>query len=205
MVRPFVVADLPELPDGMRVEHATQFRVDELQLTRIPLEQRGERVGRFVKAVDRKSGEPVDLRSTRTAEPSIPTSCRRRSRSVAWSASASWKRPWRVALKDAEDDEVVPVRSGRRCRPRRPTGQSPPTGRHANVQRPRRSWTQLVKKATERLIRHLERNDISDVRPFGSAPMVEAEVSVAQLRELARSDQVGAVFLRDEEVDLRPW
>jgi subtilisin family serine protease len=51
MVIPFVVAELPELPDGMRVEHATQVRVDELQLTRLPVERRGERVARFVKAV----------------------------------------------------------------------------------------------------------------------------------------------------------
>jgi hypothetical protein len=59
--------------------------------------------------------------------------------------------------------------------------------------------------ATERLIRHLERHGIGDVRPFGAAPTVEAEVSVAQLRELARSDQVGCGVPSGRRSRPRSW
>jgi hypothetical protein len=105
-------------------------------------------------------------------------------------------------IEDAADDDVVGVSI---WAPMQAKAALPDNDREAPTrERPaaERELDTEVERAMEGLIRHLERHDISDVRPFGAAPMVEVEVSVAKLRELARSDQVGAVFLRDEEVVL---
>jgi Subtilase family len=198
MVCPFVVADLPDLSEGMRVEHMTQFRVDELQLTHIPLTERGERVGRSVKAVDRNSGEPVELAFDEDGQAIEPGELvaaveKRRLERFGKLEEALARR-----IEGAKDDEMVPVSIWARI-------EAPPELPDKSADGPTRERPAAeneldaqVKQATTKLVRDLGRADI-EARPFGSAPMVEAEVSVAQLRDLARSDAVGAVFLREEE------
>ena len=202
MVRPFVVADLPDLPGGLRVEHATQVRVDELQLTRLPVERRGERVGRFVKAVDRKSGKPRSLAFDEDGRSVDPDELRAAVERRRLERFGKLEESLARRVEDAKDDEVIPVSiwapleadpglpdKGRE----EPTRERPAAEKELDAQ---------VRRATAKLVRHLQRYGVGEVRPFGAAPMVEADVPVAQLRELARSDQVGAVFLRDEEAVL---
>ena len=102
-------------------------------------------------------------------------------------------------IEGARDDELLPVSIWAHLdAPPELPGKSAdgPTRERPEAER---ALDAQVKKATTKLVRHLGRVDIKEARPFGSAPMVEAEVSVAQLRELARSEAVGAVFLREEE------
>ena len=109
LVHPFVVSDLPELPDGVRVEHVVRARVDELALTRVPVEERGERVARFVKAVDRTTGEPMDLAfdedGNRVDRDELRAAVAKRRMERYGRLEESLAR----VVEEADDDEVVPV------------------------------------------------------------------------------------------------
>jgi Subtilase family len=199
LVRPFVVADVPALPDGLRVEHMVGFRVDELQLTRVPVGAGGERVARLVKAVDRASGEPVQMAFGEDGEridfdELVASVEQRRVERFGRLEEALARR-----IEEAADDEVVPVtiwapiEGGPVVGDKRRDG--PTTERPAHED----ETDAQVREATVALTRTLRRYEVAEVRPAGTAPMVEAEATVAVLRELARSEAVGAVFLREEE------
>jgi Subtilase family len=198
LVRPFVVGALPDVPDGVRVEHMVQFRVDELRLTRVPVDGTGERLARLVKAVDRATGEPVQMAFGEDGgrvelDELVASVEQRRFERYGRLAEALARR-----IEEAPDDEVVPVtiwapvEGGPAVGDKRRDG--PTTERPAHED----ETDARVKRATAGLQRALRRRGLEG-RPAGIAPMVEAEVTVAALRQLARSDAVGAVFLREEE------
>jgi hypothetical protein len=109
MVCPFVVADLPDLSGDMRVEHMTQFRVDELQVTRIPLTECGERVARSVKAVDRNSGEPAELALDEDGRAIDPGELRAAVEKRRLERFGKLEEALARRIEGAKDDEMVPV------------------------------------------------------------------------------------------------
>ena len=197
--RPFVVADLPELSGDMRIEHLTQVRVDELQLTRVPVAKRDQRVARFIKAVDRKSGAPIELAFDEDGKSVDPAKLRAAPLQRRLERFGKLDEALARRMDGAKDSERVPVSIWARVKaPSRLRDKSPdePSLERSVAEK---ALDREVKKATTKLVRDLEKLGVKKVRPFKSAPMVEAEVRVAKLRELASSDAIGAVFLRDHE------
>lgn len=200
LVHPFVVSELPDLPDGVRVEHLVGVRVDELALTRVPAHRTGERVAQLVKAVHRESGEPIDLAFDEDGNRVDPDELRAAVARRRLERFGRLDEGLAVRVEQAGDDEVVPVTIWATV-PAEATAVLPDKGRDGpTTERPEteREMDAVVKKATATLTRALARYDLVEVVTHPMAPMVEVDVSVAQLREIARDDAIGAVFLRDD-------
>ncbi|MEO6629629.1 MAG: S8 family serine peptidase [Aquihabitans sp.] len=200
LVRPFVVCELPDLPDGVRVEHLVRVRVDEFALTRTPAHSQGERVAHFVKAVSRETGEPMDLAFDEDGNQVDGDELRGAVEKRRLERFGCLEESLARQMERADDQEVVPVTIWAPLPPES-TPDLPDKGRDGpTTERPRSEseLDDLVKKATTKLTRTLARLEIGEGRAHPRAPMVEADVTVAQLRDLARNDAVGAVFLRDD-------
>ena len=184
---PFLIVDtVAQIPSNVRLDTVVRVSVEELKIERLPVDRRPDRsFFEIFKAVDRTTGEGMDLAfdqdGKRIDANEVLAAIEKRRLGRFGKLEESLAR----RIEGAADDEEIPVsiwapleanavlpdkdRDG-------PTRERPAAERELDTE---------VERATERLIRHLERHGIGDVRPFGAAPMVEAEVSVAQLRELA--------------------
>lgn len=204
LVQPFVVGDLPDLPGGVRVEHLVGVRVDELAMARVPVDRSDGRVARFVKAVDRETGAPSELAFDEDGNRVDPDELRAAVAKRRLDRFGRLEESLARRIEDADDAELVPVTIWAPI-PAEASASLPDKDREARTsERPRHEseTDAMVKKATSKLVRALQRYDVGEVSAHPGAPMVEAEVRASTLREMAHDQAVGAVFLRDDSAIL---
>jgi hypothetical protein len=199
---PFVVgAFAGRVPDELRVEHVVHLAVGELSVRRLAPGEKaadGERYVEAVKAVHRETGEAVDLahdeRGERVdAEELLLEVQRRRAERFGAVHETLWHHLDRLGDDERVDVVVWPRLEGDL------TDYDKPTDRRLEEPHPaERKLAQRARRATAELLTALERlgADVRE-RPDDDVPLVHATLPVKQVRELARADRVGAVFLDD--------
>jgi hypothetical protein len=198
----FVVGALrAQLPQEVRVEHAVHLAVGELTVRRLEPGEKptdGERYLEVVKAVHRDAGEPIDLafdeRGDRVdAEQVLLEVERRRAERFGAVHETLWEHLDRTADDERVDVIVWPRLEGDL------TGYEKPSDRRSEQPHPaERELSERTRRAASDLLALLERFD-ADLRehPDDRVPVVHASMPAARVRELARADGVGAVFLDD--------
>jgi hypothetical protein len=215
---PFVVgAFAGDVPRDLRVEHAVHLSVGELDATRIDPGVRaadGERYLEIIKAVHRDKGEAVDLAFDESgnrvnAEEVLRDLDQRRAKRFGKLHETLWRH-----LENTRDDQPVDVVVWPRIETD-VTGYEKPTDRRmTEPPAAEREQAEVAKRAMSSLARTLTRLGV-DVKAARTGrgdradgadgadridddvPMVEITVPAKQVRELAKADAVGAVFLND--------
>ncbi len=199
---PFVVGALVgRVPDELRVEHVVHLAVGELAVRRLspgdkPVD--GERYVEILKAVHREKGEAVDLAFDEggervDAEALLDEVHRRRAERLGVVHETLWHHLERVG-----DDERVDVVAWPRLEGDL-TGYDKPTDRRSDEPHPaERELTDRTRRAASELSAALERVG-AELRepPDDRVPAAHASLTARQVRELATSDAVGALFLDD--------
>ncbi|KQX63632.1 S8 family serine peptidase [Angustibacter sp. Root456] len=199
---PFVVSAFAgRVPQELRVEHVVHLGVGELSVRRLAAGERpadGERYVEVVKAVHRESGEAVDLahdeRGERVdADALLQEVQQRRAERFGAVHETLWQRLERLRDDDRVDVVVWPRLDDDL------TAYDKPTDRRLEEPHPaERELSERVRRATADLLGELERfgADVRE-RPEDDVPVVHVTLPVKVVRELARADVVGAVFLDD--------
>lgn len=198
---PFIVGALTgSVPRELRVEHVVHLSVAELGVTRLAPGQRPTDGGRYVemvKAVHRETSEVADLAFDESGERVdgdllLDEVTQRRIERFGAVHETLWHH-----IDKRGDDERVDVVVWPRLDDL--TGYDKPHDRPMDGPHPaEREATERARQATTALRRALA--DLGaelPEQPDDDVPMVHATLPVEQVRRLARSDAVGAVFLDD--------
>ncbi len=199
---PFVVGALVgSVPPELRVEHALHLSVGELSVTRLAPGAKAaddEQYLELVKAVHREKGEPAVLAFGRDGErvdaDEVLTGVEKRRLDRFGRMHETLWRHLETLTDDERVDVVIwPVVEGDQGDYDKPTDRRVEEPHPVEVER-----AALHRRATANLSRRLKRlgAEVAD-RPDDDVPLVRATVSAAQVRELAASDAVGAIFLDD--------
>lgn len=199
---PFVVGALTgSVAPELRVEHAVHLSVGELGVTRLSPGKRPTDGGRYlemVKVVHRDTSEAADLAFDESGERVdghrlLEAVARRRAERFGAVHETLWHE-----LEERADDERVDVIVWARLDDDL-TGYEKPHDRRMDDPHPaERETAERAGRATSAVRRVLEELGAEvPEQPDDHVPMVHATLSVEQVRRLARSDAVGAVFLDD--------
>ena len=195
---PFLVVESPgKLSKELRVEHFARLQIGDTDVARLdPFRTEGEFVD-MVKAVDRKSGKPVELAFDHTGK---RVNAAKLLADVASRRVAKFGRIHETLftkLEQAKGGDRIPIAVWAKIdvdpfRARKPTDraldESPAFERELDA---------AVKKSVGRLTRSLSRAGVEATSPGADAPIVYAEATPDQIREIAKMDAVGAVLYDD--------
>ncbi|MFC5268105.1 S8 family serine peptidase [Kribbella qitaiheensis] len=200
-VIPFTMSPITAtIPSHLRVEHAVRLVIGDLDVQRLSFgEQGAEQHVDVVKAVDRATGEPIELAFDHRGErvdigDLLAGVATRRAEKFGRIDETLWRR-----LEGADDSEMIAVLMWPPIslppapydKPADKRSHEPPDGE--------RRVADLVASATDalRIAMREARIEINDDTASPDTPFLRATATVAQIRELARNDAVGVVHLDD--------
>jgi hypothetical protein len=199
---PFTVVPISgKVPSELRVEHAVRLFVDELQVVRLAPGATGA-AGHVdvVKAVDRKTGTPVELAFDERGErvdidARLAQLAKRRAEKYGRIHETLYHR-----IERAKSGERVPIVVWPRLELPAAPYPKPADRRSAEPPEGEQRVMATLRKAWDGLRSALERAQVDVPRDYQvdeAAPFVRATATVAQIRRLVESSAVGVIFFDD--------
>ncbi len=197
---PFFVSDsVAKVGSSLRIETLVRLRVERLGTVRLPEPARPD--GPFIeimKAVDRRTGKPVELAFDQDGARIDPDEVFARIVRDRQGTFGKMHPTLHRAVEERRDDERLPVAVWL---------QLPPAKLHAKRQRGATTKPPPAEieragsaaKAAERVARILREHGAEDVEPDLHAPVVYAGLPVASIRRLEEYPEIAALFLHETE------
>jgi len=202
----FVAMDLGgDIPRDLRVEHAVRLSIDDLEVTRLAPGQSTK--GAYVtaiKAVSRKSGEATEMAFDERGQ-KVDLDKHR-----AELLKRQAERFGRIdptlfrEIENAKPDERVPVVIWPRIELAAAPYEKPTDRRLMEPPEEERRLTAELRDAHGRLAEVARKAGLrlskgeKDEQPDDGVPCIQTEATVAQIRELARDEAVGAIYFDDQ-------